>query len=199
MKNIATTLLLLLSMSMFAQETILDKVALATCEYLQKDENKSLSTDEMTVKLGLFMISYYSDHEKEFEKEGVIVDWDSEEGGEGFGQKIGIKMASICPETLMSFAGDMNSDEGDQVDSFFVQGKLKSITGNEFSYINIEDESGKSQKFLWLSNFKGSDKLIENDKVKGIEVSVTYKNTECYSPKLKEYIIVKEIIEIEYL
>lgn len=196
MKNIATVVLVLLSINMFSQESIMDKVAMATCEYLQKDEIKSLSTDEMTVKLGLFMISYYSDNEKQFEKEGVIVDWDSEKGGEEFGHKIGIKMAGVCPETLMAFADDVDSGEED---TFLIEGKMKSISGNDFNYINIEDKSGKSQKFLWLGNFKGSDKLIDNKKVKGLKVSVTYKNTECFSPKLQEYIIVKEIIEIEYL
>jgi len=184
---------------MFSQESIMDKVALATCEYLHKDEIKSLPSDKMTVKLGLFMLSYYSDNEKEFEKAGITVDWNSEKSGEEFGQKIGIKMAGVCPETLMLLAGEVSTDDVDNFESFVVEGELKSITGQEFSYVNMKDSSGKSQKFLWLSNFIGSDNLIDNDEVKGIKVSVTYKNTECYSPKLKEYIIVKEIIEIEYL
>jgi len=199
MKTITTIILLLLSISMFSQESIMDKVALATCEYLHKDEIKSLPSDKMTVKLGLFMLSYYSDNEKEFEKAGITVDWNSEKSGEEFGQKIGIKMAGVCPETLMLLAGEVSTDDVDNFESFVVEGELKSITGQEFSYVNMKDSSGKSQKFLWLSNFIGSDNLIDNDEVKGIKVSVTYKNTECYSPKLKEYIIVKEIIEIEYL
>jgi len=198
MKKITTIILLLLSINMFSQESIMDKVANATCEYLQKDEIKSLPSDEMTVKLGLFMLSYYSDNEKEFEKVGIKVDWNDGDSGEEFGQKIGIKMAGFCPDTLMLLAGGAD-DDVDDFESFIIEGKLKSITGEEFSYINIKDTLGKSQKFLWLSNFKGSDKLIDNNKIKGLKVNVIYKNTECYSPKLKEYIIVKEIVEIEYL
>ncbi|PHS07979.1 MAG: hypothetical protein COA88_07660 [Kordia sp.] len=197
MKKIIAPILLLLSINMFSQESIMDKVANATCEYLQQDEIKSLTSDEMTAKLGLFMLSFYSDHEREFESAGVKVDWNSGKSGEEFGQSIGIKMAGLCPDILMLLAG--STSDTDDYESFVIEGKLKSITGDEFSYINIKDTLGKSQKFLWLSNFKGSDRLIDADKIKGIKVNVTYKKTECYSPKLKEYIIVKEIVEIEYL
>ena len=176
----------------------MDKVANATCEYLQSDEIKSLSHDDMSVKMGFFLISYYSDHKEKFASEGIVFDLKDEKGGEELGYKIGMKMAGVCPETLMLFSDD-DTDDDSAFETFIVEGELKSISGEDFSYIHIKDLEGKTQKFLWFGNFTGSDKLIEDDNIKKTKVNITYKNTECYSPKLKEYIIIKEIIGIEYL
>jgi hypothetical protein len=191
-------IILLSPLSLFSQESIMDKVANATCEYLQSDEIKSLTNDKMSIKMGVFLISYYTEHKEEFVKEGFEFNLTDEKGGEELGYKIGMQMATICPETIMALAAD-DSDEDNIIKTFVVEGKLKTITGEDFSYIHIKDTQGKSQKFLWLGNFIGSDQLIESDNIKNLKVSVTYKNTECYSPKLKEYIIIKEIVEIEYL
>lgn len=190
--------LLFLPLCVVSQESIMDKVANATCEYLQKEEIKALSSDDMSVKMGFFIISYYTNHKVEFAKEGIEFDLTDEKGGEDLGFKIGMHMVSVCPETLMLFADDDSENESNK-DFFVVEGKLKSISGEDFSYIHIKDLEGKSQKFLWFGNFIGSDKLIEDDNIKNTKVNITYKNTECYSPKLKEYIIIKEIVEIEYL
>lgn len=197
MKNIIF-IVLLFPLSMFSQTSIMDKVANATCEYLQKNEIKSLSNDDITIKMGVFLITYYTDHKEEFINEGFEFDLASENGGEELGYKIGMKMAVVCPETIMLLADD-DSDSDSAKESFFIEGKLKYISGDDLSFVHIKDTQGKSQKFVWLGNFVGSDKLIEMANVKNIKVNITYKNTECYSPKLKEYIILKEITEIEYL
>lgn len=197
MKNILFAFLFL-PLCVVSQESIMDKVANATCEYLQKNDIKSLPNDEMSVKMGVFLISYYTDHKEEFVNEGLEFDFTDEKGGEELGYKIGMQMVTVCPETIMLLAADDSENESNK-DVFVLEGKLKSISGEDFSYIHIKDLEGKYQKFLWFGNFTGSDKLIEDDSIKNTKVNITYKNTECYSPKLKEYIIIKEIVEIEYL
>tara|TARA_R110002073_G_scaffold15953_2_gene62076 strand:- start:5609 stop:6229 length:621 start_codon:yes stop_codon:yes gene_type:complete len=206
MRKIATLLFLVLTSIAYSQDktSALDKVAKETCEYLNKDEVKSLNNSEKTMKLGVFIITIYGKYKDELEKEGVFFDISKgEKGGRDFGEKVGMNMVKFCPDALMALAGkdDFNEVEVDEMVEVgkFVEGKILSIKGEEVNTLTIKDVSGKTQKFLWLENFKGSDKLIETRKVKNIKVKVSYKNIEVYSPKLKEYIVRKQVTEIEYL
>ena len=110
-------------------------------------------------------------------------------------------MVKFCPEALMMLA-DKDDDE-DVVKpkeiEFSVPGKLKTISGEELSIVSLKDENGKTQKFVWLNNFEGSDRLINSKKIKNLKVNLSYKNVELFSPKLKEYIVRKQITKIEYL
>ena len=205
MKKGIVILFLLATSIVSSQEgmSALDKVAKETCEYLNKDEIKALSVSERTMKLGLFIITIYGKYKDGLEKEGIIFDiGQGEDGGRAFGEKVGMNMIKFCPEALMALAGkNVKEVEVDEtvLEGNYIEGKIISIKGEDILVLTVKDTSGKTQKFLWLENFKGSDKLIEARKVKKIKVKVSYKNIEVYSPKLKEYIIRKQITEIEYL
>ena len=198
--------LIFLPFTFFAQEesvSVLDKIAQETCEHLSSEDLKDLSSDELTIKLGLYIIKLYSDYQEELNAEGFNIDFSEDgEGAEDFGEKVGINMIKFCPEVLMALAENeafYDNDEYEVVEEFYAEGKLLKLEGEEFSNILIEDTEGRIQKFLWFANFAGSDKIMYSDSIEGLDVGITYKNTEYYSPKLKEYIIRKEILEIIYL
>lgn len=203
MKIKILTLLLLVGVGAksFSQDgSAMNKIAQKTCEYMAGEDLNGLTSNEKTVKLGVFMLKEYTLYEEELNKEGIDIDFEDQSSSEDFGQKIGFIMMNICPETLISLAeGNNVVSQRKQENILSFTGKIKSITGDDFSFIQVEDNNGIVKSFLWLSNFKGSEKLITGDSVIGTQVKIKYKNTECFSPKLQEYIIRKEIVEIAYL
>ena len=197
--------LIFLPITFFAQDnsvSILDRIAQETCDYMSKEEIAELEGEDLTIKLGLFIVNLYAVYTDELNEAGYNINFsDDGNGAEVFGEKVGITMIKFCPEVLMALAESdaFADDEVEAVEEFYSEGTLMKLEGNEFSNIILEDTDGRIQKFLWFTNFVGSDKLIYSDSVEGINVGITYKNIECYSPKLKEYIIRKEILEIIYL
>ena len=198
-KSIIILMFLIGSATIFAQETALEKVAKETCEYFQenKDELTKLSSNERVTKLGLQIFVLYDKYKDELKKEGIEVELSNDSSAEDFGEKVGLKMVTFCSDILMSIAEDVGDDEEDA--EYAVEGELSSITGDEISKVSLKDSKGKTQKFIWLNNFEGSDELINTESIKGLRVKISYKNVEIYSPKLKEYIVKKQISKIEYL
>lgn len=188
-----------------AQETTLDKVSLEICEYFEanKEEMDKMSYDEKVANFGLKMMESYIDHKDELEKEGIKFDL-SKGGSEGekIGELIGLNMVKHCPAFILALGEEYieNDESFEGNDAEVIKGKIKKITGEDLYVLEIKDTEGKTQKFVWLTNFEGSDELIElEDKSKGKKVEVSYKNIEFFSPKLKEYIVKKTITKLEFL
>ena len=188
------------SINIYSQDkTAIDKIGKETCKYFKKnkEELNNLSKNERVAKLGIKMLSLYDKYKDDLKAEGIEVDISDDSSTEAFGQKVGVSMANHCLDLLLLLSEDF-PDEEDEV-NFNVVGKLKSISGDELSYVSLKDKNGKTQKFVWLNNFEGSDKLINSKKIKNLKVKLSYINVELYSPKLKEYIVRKQISKIEYL
>ncbi|MCL7752946.1 hypothetical protein [Polaribacter sp. Z022] len=199
-KNFLILIFFLGSFNVFTQgKTTIDKIGKETCKYFQKNkkELESLSKNERIAKLGIKMLSLYDKYKVDLKAEGIEVDISDDTSTEAFGQKVGISMANHCLDLLLLLSEDFPDNEEEV--NFNVVGELKSISGDELSYVSLKDENGKTQKFVWLNNFEGSDKLINSKKNKNLKVKLSYINVELYSPKLKEYIVRKQISKIEYL
>ena len=201
-KKIASLLFALLSFGLLnAQDSAMDKMAMEICEYFTKNEQefKNMSTDDLTAKLGVQMVQSYLKYQDDLAKEGIKFDLTKGRAeGEKMGAKVGVSMIKFCPDVLMAIAGD--EDYEDETTESYLEGTLKKVTGDDLYVVEVKDTDGKTQKFVWLTNFEGSDKLIELGKeVKGVKVGITYTNLEYFSPKLKEYIVRKKITGLEFL
>lgn len=207
--KIVVLLLTIFSLNVVAQEKedILDKVAKEVCEYLSSDEVKDVKGDQLAMKMGVKIFALYGEYKKEFNEAGITIDVSNPaESGEKLGEQIGMTMIKFCPDTLIALAGDeelmdnANVKKQDNPKDEFrsVNGKIKSIKGDEILTVSLKDDSGKTQKFIWLSNFKGSDRLMDAKAVKNAKVTIYYKNIEMYSPQLKDYVLRKQITQIEY-
>lgn len=202
MKRIILGVILFLTASKYvnAQESALEKLGKETCEYFSAntEEISKLSSEEKTAKLGLQMLALYGKYEKELNKEGIKVDFGNQKSAEKLGEQIGLKMAKYCPEILVTLFGEMTEEE--EGDEFSIKGVLKKVEGDELSILVIKDNNSKTQKFVWLDNFEGSDDLIENlGDLENKKVEVFYKNLEFFSPKLKEYIVRKKISKLNFV
>ena len=200
-QTIFTLLLFVFSLSISSQEikTAVDKIANETCIYFKENkvELDKLSSSDRVAQLGLKMLSLYDKYREELEEEGIVVDISDSDSVETLGEKVGYAMAKYCTDVLISLSDDFT--EEDEVADFSIEGSLKSISGEELSFVSLKDKQGKTQKFVWINNFEGSDRLINSERIKGIKVKLTYINIEIYSPQLNEYIVRKQISKIEYL
>ncbi|TCP26901.1 hypothetical protein EV195_102243 [Tenacibaculum skagerrakense] len=201
-KKIASLLFALLSFGLLnAQDSAMDKMAMEICEYFTKNEQefKNMSTDDLTAKLGVQMVQSYLKYQDDLAKEGIKFDLTKGRAeGEKMGAKVGVGMIKFCPDVLMAIAGDEDYEE--EATESYLEGTLKKVTGEDLYVVEVKDTDGKTQKFVWLTNFEGSDKLIELGKeVKGVKVGITYTNLEYFSPKLKKYIVRKKITRLEFL
>ena len=201
-KNILIVLLLFSSVTFFSQQnSTLDSISKKTCEFLNSDKFKNTSKNEKINKLGIYIIELYAEFKKELKNEGVELDFSKgKEGGREFGEKVGINMVKFCPDALLllSEKGEDEKNEKKTV-NYVIDGRLKSITGKEINTVILKDEEGKIQKFIWLINFEGSERLIASKNIKNLKVRILYTNVEMFSPKLQEYVIRKQITKIEYL
>ena len=202
-KNIFLLLLTLISFKITAQEvtTTLDKIANETCVYVteNKEEFSTLNSQQRLSKLGLKMLSICQKYQDDLKKEGIEIDLTDNDSSEKLGEKVGLTMVKYCPEVLMMLAEDIEEEDEEANFQFMIEGELQSVSGDELSIITLKDISGKMQKFVWLENFSGSEKIINSESINGLKVSVLYENIEIYSPQLKEYIVRKKITKIEYL
>ncbi len=196
---ISSILFSLCVLSQETKESTLDIIAKKTCEYLDSEELVVLDIQQKTIKLGAFIITLYGEYEEQLKEEGYSMDFSSDSAGEEFGEKVGIHMVKFCSNSLVAFAGESEVLEDENVGYFL--GKIEAIVGEDISFIEVRNNEGILQKFVWLGNFIGSDVIIssEMNDIKNMNVKIAYKNTECFSRKLNEYIIRKEIIKIEYL
>lgn len=192
-------------LNVIAQDSAMDKVTKETCEYFNNNlqDIKSSSKTERLSKLGLKILEIYQKNKKALNAEGIVVDLGDQNSIGKFGEMVGMRMALECPDAIMVLMEDFSdedimSDEPETQDAF--EGSIKKISGEELLVIEVKDTQGKTQKVVWLTNFEGSDELLDLDK-KALKkkVKVYYSNMEFFSPKLKEYVIRKKITKLEFL
>lgn len=205
LKTVLTSFLILFSLTIFAQDA-LDKISQETCDCLKGKNFEGKSQDDLSVELGMCMMTSLSTRQDKMSELGI--DMTDQSSMEAFGQKVGLKMATKCPDVLMKI-GMMSTETTTTTTTTkttataemvqVMEGTIKGLEGEEFSILVLTDETGRDQKFLWLRYFAGSEKLSSDFKsVVGKKVKVKYKSIEVYSPKAKEYFDRKELKGIEF-
>lgn len=188
MKPILTLFLVCISFVLTAQEDIYKIIATETCECITKKNVDVKNRSEVEMALGLCMMESFQAHE-------VDIDVSDEQAMTKFGEKVGMKMAPICPTVFASFIGDEEPEEPSAIE---LSGTVKSIETGEFLFLVFKESSGKEHKLLWLRYFPGSDDFKdEPKKLVGKKMTITYQEMECFFPKLKAYYNAKEILSLK--
>lgn len=172
-------------------QDILDIMAKEVCSCAEgkKETLKGADSQKMQMELGLCIISSFSNHEKEVTaKYGNVMEADG--AMEKLGGDVGMKMAGICPDVLMSLAemgmSEIDSTEVEQEHST-VEGRIVEIRPEQFLTVVIKDNSGRNHTMLMLTFFEDSNLLIENKLKKNDKVSVDYWEQEFYDVKAKDF------------
>lgn len=206
LKTGLTSFLILFSLTIFAQNTM-DEIVQENCDCLKNKNFEGKSQDDIGVEFGMCMMTSLSTRQDKMTELGL--DLTNQSSLEAFSQKMGIKMATKCPDVLMKI-GMMSTETRTTTKTTttttakaevvqVMEGTIKAIEGEEFSIVVIKDEQGRDQKFLWLRYFTGSEQLTSDMKsVIGKKVKVKFASIEVYSPKAKEYFDRKELKGIEF-
>jgi len=122
--------------------------------------------------------------------------------GEKLGMLIGVKLASVCPNTLLrvtklSNAG--NAEEPEEIDDIqIVNGRVTKIEDEQFVIFSVKDETNRVSKYYWLSGIE-SDFDITSDYMELLnkDVIITYESIELFDPRIQVYRQFKIISEIK--
>lgn len=190
-----------LSLTSFAQGEgdVLDKIAQGTCACMEEKDVANLTEEEVHVELGMCMMLSLGDNSTSLADLGI--DITNEAGMTALGEKIGLRMVTICPVVFKSFIQEeMEAElEAEAPAILEIKGKIKDMEGDEFKFLVVEAENGRTHKFLWLRYFSGSEQLMTDfRKLKGKSVTVLYENIEAYSAKISDYYNYKEIREVKF-
>jgi len=169
-------------------QDILETVAkeVCSCVTAKSEQLKDLSAEKLQMELGVCIVSSYSLHEKELiAKYGDVLK--GEGNMEKFGRDIGFKMVTVCPDILMSIAGDDVPELEESTEVSELQGQIVEIKSEQFLNVVVKDASGRSHSLLVLTFFEGANLLTENKLKKNDKVSVEYWEQEFYDVKAKDF------------
>jgi len=199
MKKIFCTLLFLTFFTnSYSQENI-DSITKEVCSCIeQKKEKLNLENSEtLKMQLGLCILSSYTGHEKWInDNYGKVLE--NESAMDKFGEEIGIKMVSVCPETLISLAGAIDSDVTETTsETLTIQGKIVEIKNDQFTSIIVKDKNSRMYTFLLLNYFDTASLVTNNELSKNDSVVISYSEIELYDSKAKEFRFYKVMNGIE--
>ncbi len=197
MKRIPFTLLLLLVFISTNAQDILDTVTKEVCACVEakKDKLEGLTPEKLQAQLGLCILASYTANDAKIKaKYGDVLD--NDKSMEKFGEDIGVKMVTVCPETLMQFAGVTDEDFATP-EVLSVEGKITEIKNEQFTTIMVKDKNGRVYSFLVLNYFDTASLVSGSELTKSTSVVIQYSEVELYDNKAKEFRFYKVISGIE--
>ena len=186
MKKILLAGLIFVGHYSFSQ-AYLDKIVQESCNCVSK-VSQTLDNEQYTQELGICMIVAAEPYRKQLKKEHNI-DFDKiDVDGEKLGKLIGIKMAAVCPDLILAVAKKSGNGESAAIESKSFEGIITKIENEFFLVLHIKDESGKTNKFYWLTYVESGIEVAERcDSMVGTSVALSYRSEEFFDPKIKEY------------
>ena len=182
-----------------------EQLAQATCACASKKDLKGMSKSEVSMELGMCMLSSLDILP---EKDRKNFDFTDPAKGKAIGEKIGMKMATFCPKTILIVASNI-SEEGNSGGStqpqmpknmppppppVSVEGKIKEVIEGDFVTLVLVEANGREHKLIWEKHFTGDDPFVANPQnLKNKDVTVSYYMSERYLPKMREYFSLKHI------
>jgi len=197
-KTTALILTLLSAVTLNGQE-VLDKIAGDACSCMAAKDLSPTDQEALQMEVSMCLMQKIGNYQSQLQEQ-LNVDFSNQAALQEMGQKVGMKMASICPETMMKIAQVQASGSGSvSVESVSrLEGTVVGVEGDEFTLIAVKDAGGRTQKFLWLRYFEGSDAFLKNpEALVGKKVRLSYAPLEAFSPKLNEYLQRNEIRSLE--
>lgn len=167
---------------------IIDEMAQLTCECMEAKDLKNKSSDEITNIMTDCLTQHLIKNITAFEEE-LNIEITDQEAMQAVGEKIGSKMATICPNIIMAIAG-LSEDFEETVDETnTVSGKITSITGTDLTTLTIQTDYGVMVSFVWLGSFEGDEALIAlKSKMIGTNVTVWFEELPIFNQKDGTYV-----------
>ncbi len=187
-----------------SKDQVLEDVTNDVCKCIAAKVDEGIPQKDIEVQLGLCLINSYGKFKDDIDKH-MNVSFDDPDSMEQFGQEIGMKMITICPDTFMSFAKDMIEEEVENYNTSeetapkltVVSGEVVKLVTDQFNLLSFKGTNKRMYKFLWLEYFEGQELLSDMKDLKRKQLSVSYETKEMYDPKLQDYRTYKVLRKIE--
>ena len=201
MKHLFILVIMCFSFQTLSAQDKIDQLAEKTCECLKTKNFKNKTKDEIEMELGFCMIS-------EAQKLHIDMNLKDESSMEKFGEKVGLRMAAICPESFIKYLSQETKDGSTLMSDYLKEDKTSSstqkITGtitrftkDELAYLFVKTSEGREIKLMVLEYFTNADKLIENSKdFINKKATIEFKEVECYLPRIGEFVKLKEMTSL---
>jgi hypothetical protein len=182
---------------------VVDVIAQESCDCIKGKKLDMAAIDDQKLKMeyGFCLLQSYNKHSGQYAKENPDAPINMSDGDSmrQFGEKIGMRMISVCPEVLMS-AGESylrESDEEVVEADLAIEGEITEIKSEQFVTIQVRDSNKRIHNFLMLDYFNSAGLLTNNEIRKKDRISVKYSEIELYDPKAKEFRYFKVISGLE--
>jgi hypothetical protein len=209
MKKIGLLLFLCMAVMVNAQtkdskDAVLEDITKDVCECVSKKVDTGISRKEIEVQLGLCLINSYGTYRERIEK-FMELTFSDPEAMEKFGEEIGMKMLTVCPDTFMAFAKDLMEEEVENYTTenetnsniSTVSGSVVKLEKDQFNMLIFKGTNKRTYKLLWQEYFEGEELLFDFKKLKNKDINVSFENKEMYDPRLKDYRTYKVLRKIE--
>lgn len=179
-------ILISISSISFSQD-YLDKIASESCDCIVSVSD-TLDEERFNLELGLCILESSRHYEKELKRDHKINFDKIDMYGEKLGTLIGLRMAGVCPDALISMVSKRSAEEDDDDSDDVMEGEVINIDDSKFVEFSVKDESGKISKFYWFTFIDSNMELSVNyKKLSGEFVLLKYKTEEFFDARIGEY------------
>ncbi len=178
----------------------LTKIAEVSCSCLENISD-SAQPAQINMEMGLCIIDAAMPYKKQLLKDHEIDLELIDQYGEKLGRLVGVKLASVCPATLVKVTRLTQKKEQLPKETYsdiqIVSGKITKIGQDQFVVFSLKDEMNKVSKYYWLEGIESDFDMVSGyadllDK----EVSITYETMEFFDPNIEVYRQFKVIKEL---
>jgi len=180
----------------FSQD-YMDEIASKACECLDAVP-ETVELEKFNMELGLCMTNAATPYGKQLKKDYGIDLTEIDTQGEELGRIIGLRMVSICPQSLVKLVNKVNEDEAGEPAAGVTIGEVTAISDGKFVEFSIKDQLGKTSKYYWLTFVESNTELATDYKnLMDKPVQVTYSSQEFFDARIGEYRIFYVIEKLE--
>lgn len=184
--TLTAIILLLASTPAIAQtDEQLTIAAEKSCECLKDKGLENMDKDELEMTLGLCILANAKD----------IINTDDPDGngydiGKELGEKLGMKMVTICPEPFMKIAAMESGGKK-------LTGTITEVKTGDVVVVMLKESDKTMHKLLWLEPVEDGDKWTSDPKkLVGKQVTVKYRTADVYSYTSKDYETQKVLVKL---
>lgn len=192
--------------------TQMQKAAAAVCKCMSRnDVTASKDIDEIEVKFTQCMFDSAGGMLTEIMTKAMESGANIESLAETFGKELGMEMVKQNCSTFLKMSMKMSGGSektGEKVAEKNTKnqvltelyGTVVSVVEGEFLSLTLETENGRKQTLYYFEYVPKSDDWLKDLKLlTGKKVSIKYKEAELYRPKLKTFIPIKQIVELNLM
>lgn len=197
MKKILVLLFCCVAHYSFSQ-TYFDKIVEESCACISKVSD-NLDKERYTQEIGICMLVAAEPYRKQLKKEHGINFDKIDVDGEKLGRLIGMKMATMCPNAILSAVNKSDESSTASAGGKSFGGTVTKLENDFFVILHVKEESGKINKFYWLTYVESDVDLADQyASMIGSPVNITYRSEDMFDPKIKEYRQFSIIEKIEF-